>query len=221
MLSVYGGCHQNIKQDIEDAVDAIKEELEAQGLHVYKRDMSKLTTLITNASKQVFPAAYEALSWLKRLAKQAHKDGQESLAWTTPTNDQIHLVKHKIETIKIYTAFNGTVSIGDFNSDEPDTTKQVSSFAPSFVHCYDAALLKEAFSDWKHPIAVIHDCIRVLPSDMDRAMDRIRDAFTSIVDGDPLARLADDLDVDSSKLKRLPQLDQDLSAVQHSKYMFN
>ncbi len=221
MLSVYGGCHQNIKQDIEDAVDAIKEELEAQGLQVDKRDMSKLTTLITNASKQVFPAAYEALSWLKRLAKQAHKDGQESLAWTTPTNDQIHLIKHKIETIKIYTAFNGTVSIGDFNSDEPDTTKQVSSFAPSFVHCYDAALLKEAFSDWKHPIAVIHDCIRVLPSDMDRAMDRIRDAFTSIVDGDPLARLADDLGVSSTKLKRLPQLEQDLSTVQHSKYMFN
>ena len=71
-----------------------------------------------------------------------------------------------------------------------------------------------------HPIAVIHDCIRVLPSDMDR-MDRIRDAFTSIVDGDPLARLADGLDVPSTKLKRLPQLEQDLSAVQHSKYMFN
>ena len=94
MLSVYGGCHQNIKQDIEDAVDAIKEELEAQGLQVDKRDMSKLTTLITNASKQVFPAAYEALSWLKRLAKQAHKDGKESLTWTTPTDDQIHLIKH-------------------------------------------------------------------------------------------------------------------------------
>ena len=113
------------------------------------------------------------------------------------------------------------MTIGDFNSDEPDTTKQVSSFAPSFVHCYDAALLKEAFSDWSHPIAVIHDCIRVLPFDTDRAMDRIRDAFTSIVDGDPLARLADDLDVPSTKLKRLPQLEKDLSAVQHSKYMFN
>ena len=86
--------------------------------------MSKLTTLITNASKQVFPAAYEALNWLKRLAKQAHKDGQQSLMWTTPTNDQIHLTKQKIETIKIYTAFNGTVSIGDFNSDKPDPTKQ-------------------------------------------------------------------------------------------------
>ena len=52
-------------------------------------------------------------------------------------------------------------------------------------------------------------------------MDRIRDAFTSIVDGDPLARLADDLGVLPTKLKRLPQLEQDLSSVQHSKYMFN
>ena len=105
MLSVYGGSHQSIKKDIEDAVDEIQDELEAQGLKVDKRDMSKLTTLITTASKQVFPAAYEALSWLKRLAKQAHKDGQESLTWTTPTNDRIHLVKDALdEPIKIYTA---------------------------------------------------------------------------------------------------------------------
>jgi hypothetical protein len=79
MLSVYGGSHQSIKEDIEDAVDEIPDELEAEVLHVDKRDMSKLTTLITKASKQVFLSAYEALSWLKRLAKQAHKDGQESL----------------------------------------------------------------------------------------------------------------------------------------------
>ena len=52
-------------------------------------------------------------------------------------------------------------------------------------------------------------------------MDRIRDGFVSIVDGDPLACLADDLGVPDSKLKRLPQLEQDLGSVQHSKYMFN
>ena len=46
---------QNIKGDIEDAVDEIKEEFEAQGLQFDKRDMSKLTTLITDASKEVFP----------------------------------------------------------------------------------------------------------------------------------------------------------------------
>lgn len=221
MLSVYGGCHRNIKEDIEDAVDEIKEELECHGVHVDQADMSKLTSLITKASKKVFPAAYEALNWLKRLAKAAHGKGQESLTWTTPTSDEIHLVKHDYEIIKIYTAFNGTVSIGDFSSKKPDLTKQVSSFAPSFVHSYDAALLKESFSDWKHPLALIHDCIRVLPSDMDRALDRIRDGFTSIVSGDPLVRLADDLGVSNEEMKHLPQLNQDLASVKESKYMFN
>ena len=52
---MYGGFRQNIKGDIEDAVDEIKEEFEAQCLQFDKRDMSKLTTLITDVSKEVFP----------------------------------------------------------------------------------------------------------------------------------------------------------------------
>ena len=221
MLSVYGGCHRSIKEDIEDAVDEIKDELEAQGITVIRDDMSKLTTLITSASKKVFPAAYQALSWLKKLANQAHENGRTSLTWTTPTEDEIHLVKYEVPTITVETAFNGRINIGDWDLEAPNTKKQVSSFAPSFVHSYDAALLKEAFSNWSHPIALIHDCIRVLPNDMDRALDRIKDAFTSVVDGDPLARLADELEVSAEQLKRKPQLDQDLSCIQHSKYMFN
>ena len=43
---------------------------------------------------------------------------------------------------------------------------EVSSFPPAFVHCYDAALLK-------HSITIIHDCIRVFPRDIDRALNRI------------------------------------------------
>ena len=61
------------------------------------------------------------------------------------------------------------------------------------VHCFDAALLKESFSDWQHPITVIHDCIRVLSRNMDRALDRIRDGFNSIVSGDATTHLGDDL----------------------------
>ena len=56
---------------------------------------------------------------------------------------------------------------------------------------------------------------------MDRALDRIRYAFTSIVDGDPLAAIADELEVDATELKRLPKLDQDLGCVLRSRYMFN
>ena len=214
MLSVYGGSHGRISERIEEALLEEDIVLDAAVL-------SKLTTTILNASKKVFPAAYDALKWLKKLARAAHNNGMVSLTWTTPTEDKIHCIKNEIEKKKIYTAFNGYVVIGDFDSEKPDTEKEVTSFPPAFVHCYDAALLKESFTDWKLPIAVIHDCIRVLPSDMDKALDRVRDGFTSITTGDPLARLADDLGVSEEQLPRLPQLDGDLGNVLKSRYMFN
>ena len=214
MLSVYGGSFYSISQDIKSA-------LADEKVYPDSKSLSRLTKLILNASKQVFPAAYEALEWLKNLAKSAHKNDSESLMWGTPTKDIIHCIKNSIDTIDVYFSFNGKISVGDFETDKPDLKKQVSSFAPSVIHSYDAALLKEAFSNWQHPITVIHDCIRVLPSDMDRAMDRVRDGFTSIVSGDALGSLADDLGVSEEQLPRLAQLDGDLSAVLKSVYMFN
>ena len=214
MLSVYGGSFYSISQDIRDA-------LAEEKIFPNSTELNELTKLILNASKQVFPAAYEALEWLKLLAKQAHKNGSESLMWTTPTKDTVHCIKHSIDVETVYLTFNGKISVGDFNTAVPNLKDEVSSFPPAFVHCYDAALLKESFSDWQHPITVIHDCIRVLPRDMDRALDRIRDGFTSIVSGDALARLADDLGVSEEQLPRLPQLDGELSTVLKSRYMFN
>lgn len=214
MLSVYGGSHERISERIEEA-------LLEKDIVLDNATLSKLTSVILKASKKVFPAAYDALKWLKKLARAAHNKGMVSLTWTTPTEDKIHCIKNEHEETNVYTAFNGYVVIADFNSEKPDTKKEVSSFPPAFVHCYDAALLKESFTDWNHPIAVIHDCIRVLPSDMDKALDRVRDGFASITAGDPLARLADDLGVSSDELKRLPQLDGDLGEVLKSRYMFN
>ncbi len=214
MLSVYGGSHSSIR-------DKIKEGLEGEKVEIQWQNLNALTTLVNRAAKQVFPEAFKALDWLKKLAKAHHQQGATTIEWSTPTGDSIHCIKNKMEKERIKTAYNGEVVIADFNTKEFDLAKQVSAFAPSFVHCYDAALLKEAFSDWQHPIASIHDCIRVLPADMDRAMDRIRDGFVSIVAGDPLAKLADDLGIGDCELKRLPQLDQDLASVQQSRYMFN
>ena len=93
--------------------------------------------------------------------------------WTTPTKDTVHCIKHSIDVETVYLTFNGKISVGDFNTAVPNLKDEVSSFPPAFVHCYDAALLKESFSDWQYPITVIHDCIRVLPRDMDSALDRI------------------------------------------------
>ena len=52
-------------------------------------------------------------------------------------------------------------------------------------------------------------------------MDRVRDGFASIISGDALGHLAEDLGVSEEQLPRLPQLDGDLSAVLKSRYMFN
>ena len=214
MLSVYGGTPWGIRQKIHEA-------LKEQEISIDKVSLSELTQEINKASKKVFPAAYQALKWLGDLATAAHKNGAKSLTWSTPTGDKIHCIKYDIEKTIINTTFNGKIVIGDFNTEKPDIDKEVTSFIPAVVHCYDAAVLKESFNDWQHPITLIHDDIRVLPKDMDRALERIREGFTSVVSGDALARLADDLGVSEEQLPRLPQLDGELSTVLKSRYMFN
>ena len=52
-------------------------------------------------------------------------------------------------------------------------------------------------------------------------MDRVRKGFVHVCDGDPLAKLADDLGVSDKQLKRLPQGDADLGDVLLSTYMMN
>ena len=95
------------------------------------------------------------------------------------------------------------------------------SLAANYIHSYDASLLKSAFKDWDQPIALIHDCLKVLPNDMDRAMERIKKGFVHICSGDPLARLADDLQVTEEELPRLKQGSGRLIEVLDSSYMFN
>lgn len=92
ILSVYGDSFYSISQDIRDA-------LAEEKIFPDSAELNELAKLILNASKHVFPAAYEALDWLKLLAKQAHKNGSESLMWTTPTKDTVYCIKHSIDVV--------------------------------------------------------------------------------------------------------------------------
>ena len=95
------------------------------------------------------------------------------------------------------------------------------SLAANYIHSYDASLLKSAFKDWDQPIALIHDCLKILPNDMDKAMERIKKGFVHVCSGDPLARLADDLKVPEQVLPRLKKGSGRLIEVLDSAYMFN
>lgn len=214
MKAVYGGTFYSIREGIEDA-------LEEADLDPSNKELNELTRLMMSCYKTAYPAAFEALEYLKDLGNAAHKKGSQSLVWQTPTGDTIECVKHEIETIEIHTGFLGKITHGDFNTEKPDLKKQINAFAPSFVHSLDACVLKEAFSDWTHPLVTIHDCVKVLPKDMDRAFDRLRDGFVSVVSGDLLADLADQFGVSEDALPRLPQLSGDLAEVKMSKYFYN
>ncbi|PYE01167.1 DNA-directed RNA polymerase [Prochlorococcus marinus] len=80
------------------------------------------------------------------------------------------------------------------------------TIAPTFIHSYDAEVFKSFFQDWNQPIALIHDFLKVLPNYMDKAKVRIKHRFVQVRKGDPLARLADEIEVSSEKFPRLTQL---------------
>ena len=111
------------------------------------------------------------------------------------------------------------IAVGSVN--KPNEKWLKSGFAPNFVHSFDACLLKTAFQQWDKPLVTIHDCIWVLPNEMDGAQERIRRAMIHICQGDPLERLASDLKASSRKLKPMQQGNVDLLKIQGSRYMFN
>jgi DNA-directed RNA polymerase len=131
------------------------------------------------------------------------------------------LNKIKYEKRRIDTNHLGRISIPLSDKKEPDYPGMRTAIAPNFVHSYDASLLKTSFQDWNKPLALIHDQIKVLPNDMDKAMERIRKGFVHICSGDPLSQLADDLWVPKQQVKRLEQGTGCLEDVLDSAYMFN
>ena len=70
-------------------------------------------------------------------------------------------------------------------------------------------------------MVTIHDCISVLPNDMDEAQERIRRAMIHICQGDPLAKLADNLKVTPEALPRLKLGEGELKRIQSADKMFN
>ena len=129
--------------------------------------------------------------------------------------------KNKIDVIQARTTHLGKVTLGVGEGQRPDYKAMEKALAPSFVHNYYAAVLKSSFQDWYQPIALIQDCLKVLPNDMDKEKERVKHGFVQVCKGDPLARLADEMEESSEELPRLTQGSVDLSAVlDSSSYMF-
>ena len=217
MVMLYGATHGTVR----DKVIKVFTETKQYNSTIKYEDANAITYLLEKASAQVFPQAFKALSWLKKLAKLAANQKPDEFGWKTPSGDFIRYRIFKSDSIDVRLSHLGKVRIPIDANKELDYRKMVSALSPSYVHSLDASLLKIAFDGWTRPLTSIHDCIKVLPTDMDRALEAIRRAFYSVCEGDPLSDLADNLEVSSDTLERLPQQNGDLSSVFGSTYLFN
>ena len=215
LVAVYGGSHGT-------RTDRVIGSLKAAGRYpdpLGWKDANTIAKIIQEASKQTFPMAFKSLEWLKRLGKCAVQNGNKEFMWRTPVADQISLVEYERDSCEINAKFLGKLKVCKGYSITIDAKVMLNALAPSYVHSLDATLLKAALTDWTHPVACIHDCVALLPNDMDRMMDRLQKAFVFTVADDPLGRLADDLGVSSEQLPRLTMGTADLTSI--SPFLFN
>ena len=120
MKAIYGASSQTYRYDIKEFFK--KEGLFPETIS-YTPHIPYLTKVLDEASRQVFPMAFETLTWRKKLCKQARKDGSSAVIWTTPNHDTIHLYKKKVDVIQIETTHLGRVSIGTGEGQRTDTKK--------------------------------------------------------------------------------------------------
>lgn len=219
MKKVYGAKQRTNERDIKNYF--IDKNLFPKTIDY--SSIKYLTEVLRDASEEVFPMAFAALDWIQDLYSiaQKKKPSPESFTWTTPNLDSIDLKKAEQKVKRITSSCYGKTTIPLSEIKEPAYLRMKSSLAPDFIHSYDSCVLKSAFQSWNKPLVVIHDCFKVLPNDMDLAKDRIRHGFVYICNGDPLARLADDLGVTEEELPRLKQGEARLEDVLNSSYMFN
>ena len=109
------------------------------------------------------------MEWLKKLCTLAIENGATSLSWETPCQDLIQQAEYAVESIEVDTYGQERMRIAIGSVNKPNENRLKSGFAPNYVHSFDACLLKKAFQKWSKPLVTIHDCIAVLPNDMDDA----------------------------------------------------
>ncbi len=216
MVMLYGAKFITVR----DRVKAALMDVDLYPSVLGKEDLSAITRLVQAASAEVFPAAFEALEWLAKLAGIAVRNGKTEFEWSTPSGDTIRLREFTYKSIDIRTGHLGKVTV-PMGIDGPDTQRIQSACPPSYIHSWDAALLKVAFTDWARPIVVIHDCLKVQPVDMDAALENVRRGFYKVCEGNPLSTLADSIGVTEQQLPRLPQGGGRLTQVLDSVYLFN
>ncbi|WBK39670.1 RNA polymerase [Xanthomonas phage L522] len=161
-----------------------------------------LSNFIWPAIGETVIKAREGMDWLQAAAKQAIKQGEPALNWTTPTGFPVHQVYNQIEVKKIRTKMAGAAQIRVYTSgDVPDAKKHAAGAAPNFVHSMDASHLTATVNACAavgiKDFAMIHDSYAVHCSHAATLARLLRQEFVKMYTGhDVLAEFAMSTGVD-------------------------
>ena len=139
--------------------------------------------------------------------------------WYTPIYKlPVVQANYKSKDIRIQTVL-GTLSILEF-TDEIKKQKQLAAIAANFIHSIDATVLMYVVDHIGADIGTIHDCFLVHPNEGDNVRDCYKEGFVKVMEADPLAMFAKELDPDGEV--EIPYVgDLDLKEVYNSEYIIS
>lgn len=151
--------------------------------------------VVLECTERECPAVQAALVWLRACAKAIARSGH-AVIWTSPIGLEVEQPYRNTRAQFVWTAF-GRMCIQPRSDSSPVSPfKQVSAFAPNFVHSIDAAhLMSAALSAHDAGIRFggVHDSLWTHAADMDR-MGRIgREHFVLVHEEPLLEKLAVEL----------------------------
>ena len=170
MPRTYGGTTYNRRNTVRRYLKGLAKE-----------DVTAITAALEAAMRELLLGALAMFEALEKVGLLCSKEGK-TVSWKTPVGNRVTLKPTQHPITRVDLGFCGFLRVADDRKESfLDTNKLKSSTAPLFVHSLDAALLAEAFHDWRRPICTVHDCLLVRATDADDALQAMLRAYYSVM----------------------------------------
>ena len=157
----------------------IKDALKEKGIEVEKEELTKTVTAVRGAMEDVVPGPMAVMAWIESEVAKAIDSGKEELSWTTPSGFVVtqRLMKKKKVTVKLQLLGRCELEVAVDEDKKVDKQHHKNATAPNLIHSLDASLLHLATLRFNAPIALIHDSVLCLATDMSTLSTIVRETY--------------------------------------------
>ena len=170
----------------------IRDAFKEKGVDVEKEELTQCVTAVRDAMNLVVPGPMRVMKWIEREVSNAIRNGAIEIKWTTPSGFNVHQRLMKTETKIIKTQLMGRCMIHVQGAEKGvDLKHHKNATAPNLIHSLDASLLHFAASQFDRPIALIHDSVLCLATDMCKLSTIVRETYMRLfADHEPITDFA-------------------------------